>query len=257
MKDLNKRFPGLAKSIVNRFGMIENIDENFGELMAKLDEWGVLENTLVIFTTDNGAQVADGSEKAPWNNNYKTGKGSPGEGGTHVPCFWYLKGKLKENKDIKALSSNIDLYKSFCDLVGVTIPNTVQQLDGRSLLPVLNNPELLWKDDRMLFIHSGRWGKGEVPEKDARWAVRSQKWRLVQGKLYDIENDPKENNDVSKKYPEVYSKIRGSYLKWWDETLPLMVNENRVYKDSEPPLVKLYEKQKAAQGIPNWKPLAK
>ncbi|WP_208021513.1 arylsulfatase [Flavicella sediminum] len=252
---LKKRFPDLAKPIINRFGMIENIDDNFGELIAKLTAWGVLENTLIIFTTDNGAQVKDGKEKTPWNNNFRTGKGSPGEGGTHVPCFWYWKGSLQENKEVKALTAHIDLYKTFCDLAGVRIPNTIQKIDGRSLLPVLKNPDVLWEDDRMLFINSGRWAKGTAPVKEGRWGIRSQKWRLVQGKLYDIENDAKETKNVAKEYPKVFEKMKKEYSIWWEETMPLMINENREYGGVEPPLVTRYKKQKASQGIPNWSPL--
>ncbi len=255
VKELKNKFPDLAKPIINRFGMIENIDDNFGRLMAKLELWGALENTLIIFTTDNGAQVKDGKEKSPWNNNFKTGKGSPGEGGTHVPCFWYWKGKLQENKDVKALTAHIDLYKTFCDLAGVTIPNKIQNLDGRSLLPILKNPEVMWQDDRLLFINSGRWEKGEKPVKEGRWGVRSQKWRLVQGKLYDIENDPKEKVNVVKDYPKVFENMEKAYSIWWDETLPLMINEDREYDGIEPPLVTRFKNQKATQGIPNWSPL--
>jgi arylsulfatase len=252
--NLHKRFPDLSKDILGRFGMIENIDDNFGKLISFLEKWGALENTLIIFTTDNGAQIRDGKSKTPWNNGYKSGKTSPGEGGTHVPCFWYWKGKLQENKNIKALTAHIDLYPTFCDLAGIEITDDIQEIEGRTLLPLFENTEKMWDDDRMLFINSGRWDKGKKPQRDARWAVRSQKWRLVGNKLYNIVNDPKESTNVAEQYPDVVKKLRDNYWSWWEETLPFMINENREYNGDEPPLVTRYKKQKAVQGIPNWFP---
>ena len=253
---LEKRYPNLQKGSRQRFGMIENIDDNFGRLIKHLEKWHALENTLIIFTTDNGAPLKDGKgETTPWNYGYKSGKGSTGEGGTHVPCYWYWKGKLQENKDANALAAHIDLYKTFCELAGVKIPKKTQKIDGRSLLPILEKPNKKWDDDRLLFIHKGRWDKFDESQKNKNWAVRSQKWRLIVDKLYDIENDPKEDHDVASKYPNVVKKLKNKYLEWWDETTPLLVNENRTYDQPEPPLVTRYNNQKAKQGIPLWKPL--
>ncbi|MDZ8120009.1 arylsulfatase [Pontiella agarivorans] len=251
---INKRHPGLAKEQLGRWGMIENIDDNFGMMMQKLETWGALNNTLVIFMTDNGAQVRDGKVDVLWNNGYKTGKGSPAEGGTRVPCFWYWKRKLPEGEAFSGLTAHLDLYKTFCDLAGAAIPENVQELDGRTLLPVLNNPNTEWAD-RMLFIHSGRWGGGEEPNRDGRSGVRTQRWRQVAGKfLYDISNDPKETTDVSKKYPEVMEQLTMARHEWWEKTLPMMINEDREFEGTEPPLFTLYNQQKAEQGIPAWNP---
>lgn len=249
-----KRHPELEK-VSGRFAMIENIDDNFGLMMGKLREWDALDNTLIIFTTDNGAPARSGgkgSAPAVWNAGYKSGKGSPGEGGTHVPCFWYWKGRLPEGQDVHGLTAHIDLYKTFCDLAGASIPGTVQQLDGRSLLPLLENPGADWAD-RKLFIHAGRWDKGMEPQRDSRCAVRTQRWRLVGEKLYDISNDPKESSDVARNYPEVVENLNAARLTWWEETVPLMINENREWEGDEPPYHTLY-KEAAKNGIPDWSP---
>ena len=81
---------------------------------------------------------------------FKTGKASPYEGGTHVPAFWRWKGVLGEGKDIPALTAHIDFYKTFCDLAGAKITDKVQEIEGRSLIPLLENPAAKW-DDRYLF----------------------------------------------------------------------------------------------------------
>ena len=65
---------------------------------------------------------------------FKTGKGSPYEGGTHVPAFWRWKGVLGEGVDIPALTAHIDMFQTFCQLAGARDPGGLQKIDGRSLL---------------------------------------------------------------------------------------------------------------------------
>ncbi|MCP5535510.1 MAG: arylsulfatase [Akkermansiaceae bacterium] len=255
-----KRFLDLGydKGTAGRYGMIENIDENFGLLMDKLTEWNALENTLVIFMTDNGAThlsgKLNGNKVRHFNANMKGGKNSPNEGGTHVPAFWYWKGKLGEGVDIKKLTAHLDLFPTFCELAGAVLPDKTQPLDGRSLVPLLTAPQSSWPD-RELFIHCGRWNAGKREDsKFKKCAVRTSKWRFVNNKeLYDIAADPGETKDVSAQYPEVIAKLRKSYDQWWASALPLMVNEG-LPKLKEHPLHLRYEKQKNDGGIPHWKP---
>ncbi len=239
------------------YGMIENIDDNFGKLMEKLDQWNAWENTLVIFMTDNGQATRNGKLNGKQTNlfagGFKTGKGSPYEGGTHVPAFWRWKGKLGEGVDINALTAHIDLFKTFCALTNTTIPADIQQIDGRNLLPLLENPKADW-DDRNLFVHVGRWEKFADPNesKFKNCAVRSQRWRFVNNKeLYDIVNDPYETTNVAEQHPEVVANFRKAYDQWWTDTLPLMVNEQAPDLDHQPQTIR-YEKQLSEKGIPNW-----
>ena len=92
------------------------------------------------------------------------------------------------------------------------------------------------------------------PQRDRRWSVRTQRWRLVGNKLYDIANDPFEQKEVSKQHPELVQRLTKVYHDWWETALPLMVNENRTW-EGDPPLHTLYYKQKAEEGIPDWTPL--
>jgi len=256
-----KRFldMGYDKNIAGRYGMIENIDENFGLLVQKLDEWKVWDNTLVIFMTDNGQAgrggTLNGKKVKMFTAGFKTGKGSPDEGGTHVPAFWRWKGVLGEGTDISALTAHIDLFKTFCELAGAKIPNGIQKIDGRSMLPLLVDPKAHWPD-RELFVHVGRWKKGADPNesKFKKCAVRTQRWRFVNNKeLYDIANDPYESTNVIDQHPEVVEKLRRAYDKWWADTVPLMVNEDRPYAARHPQEVR-YEKQLKERGIPDWVP---
>lgn len=249
---------GYDEGTAGRYGMIENIDDNFGTLMSKLTEWKALENTLVIFTTDNGATHLGGTLNAEkvrhFNAGLKGGKNSPYEGGNHVPFFWYWKGVLSEGKDINELTAHLDIYKTFVEITGVKLPEDMQSIEGRSLVPLLENSKEKW-EDRMLFTHCGRWATGKVKEvKFEKMAIRNQKWRFVNNnELYDIENDFGETTNVIESYPEVVSKFQTPYNDWWLASLPLMVNENRK-KIKEQPLHALYYKQLKEQGIPYWNP---
>jgi arylsulfatase len=213
--------------------------------------------------TDNGQaggkDVSKDGKRTKLYTRFKTGKGSPYEGGTHVPAFWYWKGVLGKGVDIPALTAHIDMYKTFCELAGVHIPDDVQKIDGRSLLPLLENPQAPWLD-RTLFVHKGRWPKGPDVNKyqysDA--AVRTQRWRMVMPEkskgdfvLYDISKDPYEKNDVADQYPEVIRELKAAYDQWWKETTPLMVNENRVYPEANPQAIR-YQTQLKEKGIPDW-----
>jgi len=259
---------GWDKNTAGRYGMIENLDDNFGLMMEKLESWGALDNTLIIFMTDNGqagkTPYLNGKKMEAFRAGYKWGKGRAYEGGTHVPAFWYWKGVLGEGVDIPALVAHVDLFKTFCDLAGAKIPDNIQSIDGVSMLPLLENPKESWPD-RNVFIHRGRWGIGIDPNENKYngGAVRTQRWRLIFPKnstsedsaiLFDISKDKFQTNNVTNQYPEVTKKLKKIYDQWWEETLPLLINENRKISD-EFPLHTRFNKQLKESGISDWAPL--
>ena len=256
-----KRFAeqGWDENTQGRYGMLENIDENFGQLMQKLDDWKLWDNTLVIFMTDNGQAgrraQRNGTREPIFTAGFKTGKGSPYEGGTHVPAFWRWKDKLGEGVDVHALTAHIDLLPTLCQLAGASIPDDIQKIDGRSMLPLLEDAKAEWPD-RKLYVHVGRWEKGGDPHesKYKSCAVRSQRWRFVNNQfLYDITADPYEAHDVAANHAAVVAEMRKAYDVWWAETVPLMVNETAPYARYQPQAVR-YEKQLKQRGIPKWSP---
>ena len=121
------------------------------------------------------------------------------------------------------------------------------------MLTLLKDPKAPWKD-RLLYTHKGRWEKGADPNlsKFKSCAVRSQRWRFVNNKeLYDLAVDPYEMTNVIEKYPQVVAEFRKAYDQWWEETLPLMVNEEVPFAPHQPQTVR-YEKQLKDKGIPDW-----
>lgn len=247
---------GFSTEAANRYAMIHILDQNVGRLMAKLKELGIEDKTLVVFTTDNGQGGYDKPQTkngAPWrppmgglrggnlnfeaplganlkpNPNFTGGKLSPYEGGTRVPCFLRWKGHLPEGVDSSALTAHFDMYPTFCDLAG--IPADKQKAtDGISLLPILNGGDDKKFQDRMLFIHSGRWPLGVSPEgyQYRNSAVRTPRFRLVNNtELYDIPNDPSEKRNVIDQFPEEVERMRKAYDQWWAEVRPKMINDKQ------------------------------
>ncbi len=211
------------------YAMISNIDDNVGLLLAKLDELQIAGDTLVIFQSDNG-----GTHTQLFSAGMRAGKNSPYEGGTHVPCFWRWPGKLTAGVDVDRLTAHIDYLPTLAALTGAELPADVK-VDGQSLLPLLANPQADWPD-RYLFIHQGRWPRGEADS--ARFtgcAVRNERFRFVNNsELYDLAVDPGETTNVIDQHSDVVAAMRTAYDAWWQEARAGMVNEDAVGPDVNP-----------------------
>ena len=248
---------GFDEQSAARYGMIENLDDNVGLLLADLESHGMLKDTLVVFMTDNGMAMRPGTIQGkkfiPFNAGMKGLKCTADEGGTRVPSFWMWKGHVQEGIDIPALAAHIDLYRTFCDLAGAKIPSSSLEPGGLSLVPLLENPKADWPD-RTLFIHVGRWNPGERDRSKYKGsAVRTSRWRLVNNnQLYDILADRGQTKNVAAEHPEVVADLQKKFDAWWDTLPPLLVNEGLPdIKPGDFPLQKL----RRTQGeLPLWEP---
>ena len=239
------------------FGMITNIDDNVGKLMAKLTEWGIDKDTLVVFINDNGGT---GGCKI-FNAGMRGQKVTAFNGGTRAMSLWHWPGALKP-AGCDRLTAHIDLFPTFADLAGANVPKDVsKKLDGFSLIPLLESPLAAWHEERMLFTHVGRWNRGIEPQKYGQCSVRMQKYLLVrekdQWRLYDLKADPGEQNDITDQHKDVVEKLDKAYDAWWLEVLPCMENE-QAYKTAPKmnPFKEQYWKQYGGPG-PNNVPAPK
>jgi len=224
--------PGVNDTIAKFFGMIENIDTNFGDLMKKVDEWGIADNTLVIFlASDNGGTKGIHIHNA----GMRGSKGRPYQGGTRVPCFFrWPNGGIPSNKSCDALSSGMDIYPTLASIAGAELSEKAQaQVEGHNLAPLLKSPEAD-RPKRTLIHHVGRWDKGQMEDwKFTGTAIQDERFTLVNNKeLYDLSADSGEKSpeytNVIAKYPEVASRLRAEYETWWKTLPPFLVNEDAM-----------------------------
>lgn len=235
--------PGVNENTAKFLGMIENVDTNFGKLLAKLDEWGIADNTLVIYLGgDNGG--TDG--RAIFNAGLRAGKGTVYQGGTRAAGFFrWPKGGIPDGTECDALSAHLDLFPTLAELTGASLSAEVkQQVEGRSLLTLLKNPKAEWPD-RTLVHHVGRWQKDKAADsKYKNCAIQNSRFTLVNNsELYDLKNDPGEKTNVIAEHPEVVTKLRAAYDQWWTEVQPLLVNEDPANIPTINPFQELYYKQ--------------
>lgn len=214
-----------STEIAKFFGMITNIDDNVGRLMRRLRAEGIDQNTLVIFMNDNGGTVGTSVHNA----GMRGAKVTAHWGGVRGMSFWHWPAKWKP-ADVHALTAHLDLFPTLAALSGATIANDVAaRLEGYSLLPLLDDPQAAWHDDRKLVTHVGRWPVGAAPEKFGPCSVRWQQYLLVRENqrwaLYDLRTDPGEQHDLAKMHPEIVERLSQYYDQWWTETQPQLVNE--------------------------------
>lgn len=207
-----------AEQTAKVYGMIANLDRNFGRVMSKLDELKLTDNTIVVFLTDNGPQ------QARYNAGLHGSKGSVYEGGIRVPCFLRWPAKLTGGRRVEQLSAHIDLAPTLLEACGIT-PRDDVRFDGRSLWPLLtgrtdNRPE------RTLFF---QWHRGDRPERLRACAAVNDRWKLVQPRgagdkppdtkvceLYDLPHDPFELHDVADDHPHIVARLTREYEAWFD-----------------------------------------
>jgi arylsulfatase len=233
-------------NVAKFFGMIANIDENVGKLLARLKEWDLEGNTLVIFMNDNGGTAG----VKVFNAGMRGQKVTPYLGGTRAASFWRWPGTLRP-ADVDRLTAHIDVFPTLAELAGAKLSDEVAaQVEGRSLAPLLKDPAAPWAD-RTLITHVGRWPRGEAAGgKYQQCSVRTTRWQLVsagkgpgpQWELYDVKADPGEKNDVAARHPEVVRELSAAFDRWWDSVQPALVNEDAV-GPNENPFKELYWKQ--------------
>ncbi len=236
-----KRHAGEGTEKVARFyGMIENIDDNFGRLTAALKEWGIERDTLVIFMTDNGGTIG----VPVFNAGMRGSKVTPYEGGTRVPSFWRWPAAIEGGRDVSALAAHIDVFPTLAQIAGADLtPEVGRQVEGRSLAPFFKDQKVEWPD-RTLVTHVGRWKKGEAESnKYVNMSIRDERYALVNdAELYDLQADPGQKTNVAADHPDVVARLRKDYDAWWRDVLPRLENEDAVGPKVNP-YKEWYEKQ--------------
>ena len=218
---VSDKFKGKSKQGLYGDVMME-IDWSVGEIIRTLEESGLDESTLVIFTSDNGPWLNYGNH-AGSTAGYREGKGTTFEGGQRVPCLMMWKGVIEEGLVCNKLASAIDILPTVAAIAKAPLPE--KQIDGVSLLPVLqgddnaeprktfyyyyrqNSLEAVSNGDfKLVFPHPGRTYTGFQPGRNGSPGVVNENFP-IQGALYDLRRDPGEHYDVRESYPDVVAAL--------------------------------------------------
>jgi arylsulfatase A-like enzyme len=210
----SKPYEKLGVGTANFFGMIANIDRNVGLLRSFLDDEGLTDNTIFIFTTDNGTS----SGAKVFNAGMRGQKGSEYDGGHRVPFFIHWpNGKLTGGRDVKPITAYVDVVPTLIEMCDVAAPKNVK-FDGTSIKSLLYGVEKESWPDRILVTDSQRV---KDPIKWRKSAVMTSRWRLNNGKeLYDMDDDPGQSKNVAGNHPKVVERLTSFYDDWWTELLP-------------------------------------
>ena len=230
------------------FGMITNIDDNVGSMRALLRELAIEENTLLVFTTDNGTA----SGEKVFNAGMKGKKNSEYEGGHRVPFIAHWPAAGWDHQHVNdTLCHAVDIVPTMLDITGAKKPDQLK-FDGVSIRPLLD-PSAKTDDwpERFLITDSQRV---RDPVKWRKSAVMSEQWRLVNGKeLYEIKKDPGQEHDVAAEHPDQVAKMTAFYEAWWAELEPTFANTTEIYLGHpEHPVVSLSGHDWIQENLPPW-----
>lgn len=248
--------------------MLKSVDECFGRILAELDQNGLVDNTLIIFSSDNGGNTHSnittegkkaanedwkkwaGNQPPTMNTPLREGKGTLYEGGTRVPMMWSWAGKIAPGSTSEAVVGPIDVYPTVIDLLGIAKPEK-QKFDGVSYAKVLKREGSL---DRAAYLnyhpHAGANKAGGV------W-VRRGDFKLLRWfgnpsthELYNLRDDLSEAHDLAAKMPDQVKELDAlidGFLKDTGATFP---QPNPDYKPATAKTPRV-----AATGDPleNWK----
>lgn len=189
--------------------MIESLDDNVGKIVDFLDQNDLRDNTVIVFTSDNGQNSrANGT-----NNLLRGAKGDIYEGGIRVPTFVNWPGKIKARRTTTAIMA-IDYFPTFMDLAGKEYNG---HLDGQSFRPLFTAEDPALRDRALYWHLASRFRHGTCS------VIREDHMKLIQflkdGKLelYDLMNDPKEEYNIASEYPDVAQRLVKKLVRWRQE----------------------------------------
>lgn len=200
---VEQRDPGISEKRAKLVALIEHMDHGIGQVLDCLKETGLDDNTLVVFTSDNGGQVDVGG----YNGGLRDGKQSMYEGGLRVACCAVWPGVVEPGTETDSLGITMDLYPTLCEIAGV---EEMPKVDGISLRQTLAG-EPQETGDRELFFHRREGGLrygGMITHAVIRWP-----WKLLKNtpfepyQLYRLDEDPHEQTDLLKENRQQYNSL--------------------------------------------------
>ncbi|MDO4551644.1 MAG: sulfatase-like hydrolase/transferase [Planctomycetia bacterium] len=207
------RAENIPEETAKFYALLCEFDDSLGELLRNLQKNHILRNTVIILTSDNG------SAHTSYNHLYSGAKGSLRESGHRVPFFisWQQKLHKKFNTDINRLVAHIDVTPTILDFCGIPTDHKLNaRFDGVSFRPILLSGGESWYK-RTLFMQPLETEKIQSP---AGSLVMTDKFRLLNGQdLYDLQQDSRQNKEVTVQFPEEKKLLTKLYQKWHKEVI--------------------------------------
>lgn len=206
-------------------GMVHSVDEAVGRIMSTLDELNLTNNTVIIFTSDNGGLMSSTS-----NTPLRAGKGYPYEGGIRVPLIIRWHDVVEPGSVCDEPVSSIDYFPTIMEAAGVKIPSG-HIIDGENLLPVLTQTGGLKRD--AIYWHFPHYRQRDIVPYSI---IRAGDWKLIkryEGKtfeLFNLNDDLGEKNDLSKQIPAKVRELDARLTTWLKETDAKLPKKNPDYK---------------------------
>ena len=192
----------------NYVAMVTLLDIYVGQIINKLDDAGLMDNTIIFFASDNGAASSGGRDPVYFNSaaNLRGLKGSFFEGGIRAPFMVYWKGMVAAGSESNLISSFQDVLPTLAEIVHKKVP---EEIDGISFLPTLLGKPQKNKHDYLY------WENGQ---NNGKQAVRKNKWKAVRNNvskdpdspimLFDLDKDPFESTDISDEHPGIVNEMK-------------------------------------------------
>ena len=222
----------LAQEHVVYAAMVEAMDLAVGKVLGKLDELGLRENTLVIFTSDNGG-LSTGEGCPTSNHPLRAGKGWLYEGGIREPLLVRWPAVVKAGSVVSTPVSSPDVFPTLLEVAGAK-PQPGQTLDGASLVPVLRGGAL---PERALFWHYPHYGnQGGAPGA----AIRRGDWKLIEWaeddrtELFNVVQDIGEQTNLADKEPQRVAGLRAELAAWQKQVGAKFPMANPDYDAAKP-----------------------
>ena len=184
------REQGIDEKRAKLVALIEHMDHEVGRVLQALDETGLRENTLVMFTSDNGGALHAGANNGSWRGS----KGSLWEGGIRVPMIASWPGKVEPQTTCDTVSLTMDLFPTICEATAVSFGD---EIDGVSILPSIQNYSQQIERDLIWMRLEGNNSMGR-----RNYSIRRGDWKIVQPnpfseyELYNVAKDPSESENL-------------------------------------------------------------
>ena len=193
-------------------GMVSRLDWEVGEIMKKLKELNLLDNTIVMFASDNGPHSAGGN-RADWfdsNGILKGEKRDLFEGGVRVPFVMRWPDKVAKNSNNNEMMHIVDLYNTFITLGGGSLKQD-KRLDGMNMTDTLFEGKKSPRNEIVFEVS----GSVRLP------TIRSGDYKLVGNELYNIAKDPSEKNNIAGRYKQLVKKLKDKLKKYSNQRPPM------------------------------------